>query len=46
MNEQPPLLELRNLSINYRTDRGMVSAVDDVSLKVPAGASILSLIHI
>lgn len=40
MNEQPPLLELRNLSIGYRTDRGLVSAVDNVSLKVPAGASI------
>ncbi len=40
MNEQPPLLELRNLSVTYRTDRGVVSAVDDVSLKVPMGASI------
>lgn len=40
MNEQPPLLELRNLSITYRTDRGVVSAVDNVSLNVPAGASI------
>jgi peptide/nickel transport system ATP-binding protein len=35
-----PLLELRNLSISYRTDRGIVSAVEDVSLQVPHGASI------
>jgi peptide/nickel transport system ATP-binding protein len=38
--QQPPLLELRNLSISYRTDRGFVSAVDDVSFVVPRGASI------
>lgn len=40
MSEQAPLLELRNVSITYRTDKGLVSAVDDVSLKVPKGSSI------
>src|SRR5690606_18161570 len=40
MSEQTPLLELRNLGITYKTDRGLVSAVDDVSLSVPKGASI------
>lgn len=35
-----PLLDLRSLSISYRTDRGFVSAVEDVSLQVPHGASI------
>lgn len=34
-----PLVELRNVSIRYRTDRGHVSAVEDVSLSVPKGAS-------
>ena len=38
--QAPPLLELRNLGITYRTDRGLVSAVDDVSISVPKGASI------
>lgn len=37
---QPPLIDLRHLSITYRTDRGTVSAVDDVSLQIPAGASV------
>jgi len=36
----PPLLEIKNLSIAYRTDRGTVSAVDDVSLSIPHGRSI------
>ena len=36
----PPLLELNNLSILYRTDRGTVSAVDDVTLSIPQGRSI------
>lgn len=36
----PPLVEIRNLSIAYRTDRGMVSAVDDVTLSIPHGKSI------
>jgi peptide/nickel transport system ATP-binding protein len=40
MSAPPPLLELRNLGITYRTDRGVVSAVDDVSLQLPRGASI------
>ncbi len=40
MSDHPPVLQLRNLRISYRTDRGVVSAVDDVSLEVPRGASI------
>lgn len=45
MNQQPArgtdaLIDLRNVSIQYRTDRGIVSAVDDVSLQVPRGASV------
>jgi peptide/nickel transport system ATP-binding protein len=36
----PPLLELNNLSITYRTDRGTVSAVDNVTLAIPHGGSI------
>jgi peptide/nickel transport system ATP-binding protein len=40
MIEQAPLLELRNLGITYKTDRGVVSAVDDVSFSVPKGASV------
>lgn len=35
-----PLLEVRNLTITYRTDRGYVSAVRDVSFTVPKGGSI------
>jgi peptide/nickel transport system ATP-binding protein len=37
---QPVLLDLRHLTITYRTERGLVSAVDDVSLQVPRGASV------
>jgi len=37
---QSPLLDLRNVSINYRTERGFVSAVEDVSLTIPRGASV------
>jgi peptide/nickel transport system ATP-binding protein len=37
---QPPLLDLQHLTITYRTDRGLVSAVDDVSLQIPRGASV------
>lgn len=37
---QPPLLDLRNLSVSYRTDSGTVSAVDDISLQIPRGASV------
>jgi len=40
MTESVPLLELQHLGVTYRTDRGQVSAVDDVSLQVPMGASI------
>ena len=40
MSTQAPLLELRNLEITYRTDRGTVSAIDDVSLQIPIGASV------
>jgi len=36
----PPLVEIRNLGITYRTDRGKVSAVEDVSLSIPRGGSI------
>lgn len=40
MSQAPPLLELEHLSIRYATPRGLVSAVDDVSLQVPRGASL------
>lgn len=40
MSQPPPLLELERLSIGYRTARGIVSAVDDVSLRIPRGASV------
>jgi len=39
MSEQP-LLEVKNLNITYRTERGFVSAVQDVSFTLPKGASI------
>jgi peptide/nickel transport system ATP-binding protein len=35
-----PLLSIRNLSISYRTDRGSISAVEDVSIDIPRGASV------
>ncbi|HEU0165627.1 MAG TPA: ABC transporter ATP-binding protein, partial [Thermomicrobiales bacterium] len=40
MSTEAPLLDVRNLSITYRTDRGFVSAVQDVSFTVPRGGSI------
>jgi len=40
MSQHYPLIDLQNLSISYSTPRGMVSAVDDVSLQIPHGASI------
>jgi len=40
MSAHPPLLDLQHLSIAYRTERGLVSAVDDVSLQIPRGASV------
>ncbi len=36
----PPLVELRHLTVTYRTGGGVVSAVDDVSLQIPRGASV------
>ncbi|HEV2528309.1 MAG TPA: ABC transporter ATP-binding protein [Thermomicrobiales bacterium] len=35
-----PLLALRNLTIGYQTQGGTVSAVEDVSLEIPAGRSV------
>ncbi|HYH10803.1 MAG TPA: ABC transporter ATP-binding protein [Thermomicrobiales bacterium] len=40
MSQQPPLIDLQGLSISYKTPRGTVSAVDDVSLQIPRGASV------
>jgi len=40
MSQLPPLVDLRHLTIGYRTERGIVSAVDDVSLQIPRGASV------
>lgn len=40
MSTPPTLLDIQNLSIDYSTERGFVSAVDDVSLRIPRGASI------
>jgi peptide/nickel transport system ATP-binding protein len=40
MSAPSTLLDIRNLSIDYRTERGAVSAVDDVSLHIPRGASV------
>lgn len=40
MSQAPPLVDLRHLSIGYRTARGTVSAVDDVSLQIARGASV------
>ena len=37
---QFPLVDLQNLTITYRTDRGVVSAVNDVSLQIPRGVSV------
>ncbi len=34
---EPPILDVRNLSIEYRTGRGVVRAVDGVSFIVPKG---------
>jgi peptide/nickel transport system ATP-binding protein len=35
---EPPVLDVRDLSIEYRTSRGAVRAVDGVSFSVPKGA--------
>lgn len=40
MSQQVPLVDLQNLSVTYRTDRGQVSAVDDLSLTIPQGGSV------
>ena len=32
-----PLLELRDLRVSFRTEDGVVQAVDDLSLSVPVG---------
>jgi len=40
MSTAAPLLSIRNLSISYRTDRGSVSAVEDVWIDIPRGASV------
>jgi peptide/nickel transport system ATP-binding protein len=36
----PPLLELRDLSVAYRTKRGAVQAVQNVSLGIPRGSTV------
>ena len=40
MTDASPLLELRNLRIDYRTSGGTVQAVQDVTLSVAAGQSV------
>jgi peptide/nickel transport system ATP-binding protein len=35
---EPPVLDVRNLAIEYRTSRGVVRAVDGASFTVPKGA--------
>jgi peptide/nickel transport system ATP-binding protein len=37
---QAPFVDVRHLTVTYRTDGGVVSAVDDVSLQIPRGASV------
>ena len=37
MPPAPPILEVKNLSVGFRTDRGDVTAVEDVSFQVRAG---------
>lgn len=36
----PPLLEIKNLQTHFFTDEGVVKAVDDVSLSIPAGKTL------
>ena len=36
----PPLLDVRSLSVSFRTDRGLVRAVDNVSFHVDAGETL------
>ncbi len=37
---QPPILEVRNLRTEYKTRQGLVSAVDDVSLRIRPGETL------
>jgi peptide/nickel transport system ATP-binding protein len=39
-HREPPILEVRNLVMNYETRAGMVSAVEDVSFTLPRGKSL------
>ncbi len=34
----PPILSIQDLSVHYRTDRGVIQAVDGASFEVPSGA--------
>ena len=38
MPPPPPILSIRGLQVHYRTDRGVIRAVDGASFDVPAGA--------
>ena len=40
MNNDKPLLRIDNLSVEFRTDNGVVRAVDDVSWSVRAGQTV------
>ncbi len=40
MNKQPPLLEVMNLKKYFRTPRGMLHAVDDVSFSIERGKTL------
>ncbi|MEX1025626.1 MAG: ABC transporter ATP-binding protein [Planctomycetota bacterium] len=40
MQERTPILEVRNLSTSFRTDRGVVTAVDDVSFDLFRGETL------
>ncbi len=37
MNSSPPLLDVQNLSVGFHTDRGDVTAIEDVSFQVRGG---------
>ena len=40
MRTEAPLLEVRHLSTHFRTDRGVVRAVDDISFELSAGETL------